>query len=80
MTKGTIAIREVKSNTDPLALEDFNYRRIGEKIAQNYIEKNYDEEGKRSRWMYYAGYFFLGCFFWETLPMLVELGRYFINL
>ena len=79
MTKGTIAIREVKVNTDPLSLEDHSYRQIAQRIAQAYVEKNY-EESDMPQWMWSALYFFLGCFFWETIPEFVELGRFFINL
>jgi hypothetical protein len=80
MTKGTIAIREQKSNTALLTLEDYNIRANAEKFARDYLDKKWDDEGDRARWMWYAGYFFLGCFFWETLPILVGLARFFINL
>jgi hypothetical protein len=80
MTKGTIAIREVKTNTAPLTLEDYSYREIGKRVASSYLQRKWDEEAEVSRWMWYAGYFFLGCFFWETLPILVGLARFFINL
>ena len=43
MTKGTIAIREVKTNAGPLSLEDFSYRQAGERIAEAYVKKNYEE-------------------------------------
>ena len=78
MIKRTIAIREVKVNTDPLSLEDFSYRQIAQKIAQAYVEKKY-KESDMPQWMWNALYFFLGCFFWETIPAFVELGRFFIN-
>jgi len=80
MTKGTVAIREVKSNTNLLSLEDYNVRLTARKFAVDYLEKKDQEEENSTRWMYYAGYFFLGCFFWETLPVLVGLVRFFINL
>ena len=79
MTKGIIAIREVKVNTDPLSLEDFSYRQIAQKIAQTYVEKKY-KESDMPQWMWSVLYFFLGCFFWETIPAFVELGRFFIKL
>ena len=79
MTKGTIAIREVKTNADPLSLEDFNYRQIGKRIAEAYVQKKY-EESDMPQWMWNVLYFFLGCFFWETIPAFVELGRYLYNL
>lgn len=80
MTKGTVAIREVKSNQTVLSLEDYNIRANAEKFAKDYLNKKWDEEAEHSRWMWYAGYFFLGCFFWETLPVLVGLARFFIEL
>lgn len=83
MTKGTIAIREVSSTNNENAasvLEDCSYRIIGRKIATEYLQKKHDEEGEKTQWMWYAGYFFLGCFFWETLPALVDLIRFFWNL
>jgi hypothetical protein len=79
MTRGTIAIREVKANADPLSLEDFSYRQAGKRIAEAYVKKNY-EENDMPQWMWSALYFFLGCFFWESIPAFVELGRFFIKL
>jgi len=79
MTKGTIAIREVKTNADPISLEDFNYRQIGKRIAEAYVQKKY-EESDMPQWMWNVLYFFLGCFFWETIPAFVELGRFLYNL
>lgn len=80
MTKGTIAIREVKTRTnDTMTLVDHSYRQIGKRIAQAYVEKNY-EESDMPQWMWSTLYFFLGCFFWETIPAFVELGRFFIKL
>lgn len=79
MTKGTVAIREVKTNINLLSLEDYNVRLNARKFAEEYLDKKDKEEDEASRWMYYAGYFFLGCFFWETLPLLVELARYLIK-
>lgn len=80
MTKGIVAIREVKSNTNLLSLEDYNVRLNARKFATEYIDKKEKEEEEHTRWMYYAGYFFLGCFFWEMIPTLSGLIRYFINL
>lgn len=79
MTKGIIAIREVKTNASPLSLEDFSYRQAGKRIAEEYVKKNYEEDNM-PQWMWSALYFFLGMFFWETIPAFVELGRFFINL
>lgn len=79
MTKGIIAIREVKTNASPLSLEDFSYRQAGKRIAEAYVKKNYEEDNM-PQWMWSALYFFLGMFFWETIPAFVELGRFFINL
>jgi len=78
--KGTIPIREVKSEDAAMILEDCSYRLIGRKLATEYLQRKHDEEGEKTRWMWYAGYFALGCFFWETLPSMIELVRYFINL
>ena len=80
MTKGIIAIREVKSNQAMLTLEDYNVRANAEKFASDYLQKKWDDEGDYTRWMWYTGYFILGCFFWETLPLTIELVRFFINL
>jgi len=80
MTKGIVAIREVKSNINLLTLEDYNVRLNAKKFAQDYLDEKEKDEEERTKWMYYAGYFFLGCFFWECLPLLTGLVIYFINL
>jgi hypothetical protein len=80
MTKGIIAIREVKSNQTMLSLEDYNVRANAEKFAADYLQDKWDQEGQATRWMWYAGYFVLGCFFWETLPLMIGLITFFINL
>lgn len=80
MTKGTIAIREQKADMALLTLEDYNVRANADKLAGDYLDKKWDEEGQYTRWMWYAGYFFLGCFFWETLPAMVKLVMFFMKL
>jgi len=80
MTKGTVAIREVKTNENILSLEDYNVRLNARKFAEDYLKEKDKQEEEKSRWMYYAGYFFLGCFFWETLPAISKMILFFINL
>lgn len=80
MTKGTVAIREVKSGaTQSITLEDFGVRATAEKFARDYLDKKYKQEGEMVEWHWNLLYFILGAFFWESIPAFVELGRFAIK-
>lgn len=75
MTKGTIPIRETKlgqGTEQSLALEDYSYRAIGKRIAEEYVDKNYQQDHEISNRMWNLLYFILGAFVWEFIPVFSE--------
>jgi len=81
MTKGTVAIREVKcvENTANV-IEDYSYRLIGKRIATEYLKRKDKEESESQHKWFYAGYFFLGCLFFASIPAISEIILYIKGL
>lgn len=81
MPKDCIPIREVRvgeTACKSLNINDYSYRSAGQRFAEQYVENNWNEE-KLDGWVLNLGWFFLGAFVWEFIPVFTNFGFFIYN-